>query len=59
MLEDTRLKLIVAAGGVALAAGAAVLTNQVNKRRLKKPLPGTTKIEKIYVITTVKKPKKK
>jgi len=59
MNEDTKLKLIVAAGGVALAAGAAVLTNQVNKRRLKKPLPGTIKIEKIYVITNVKKPKKK
>lgn len=59
MLEDTKLKLIVAAGGVALAAGAAALTHQVNKRRLKKPLPGTTKIEKIYVITKVKNPKKK
>lgn len=59
MDNDTKLKLIVAAGGVALAAGAVTITHQVNKRRLKKPLPGTTKIEKIYVITKVKKPRKK
>lgn len=58
MNEDTKLKLIVAAGGVALAAGAAVITHQVSKRRLKKPLPGTTKIAKIYVITDMKKPRK-
>lgn len=59
MTETDKLKLIVAAGGVALAAGAATVTHQVNKRRLKKPLPGTTKIEKIYVITKVKNPRKK
>lgn len=59
MTEDTKLKLIVAAGGVALAAGAATLAHQANKRRLKKPLPGTTKIERLYIITDVKKTKKK
>lgn len=59
MTEDTKLKLVVAAGGVALAAASATIAHQVNKRRLKKPLPGTTKIEKIYVITEVKKPRKK
>lgn len=59
MTTDTKLKLIVASAGVALAATAATVTHQVTKRRLKKPLPGTTKIEKIYVITNVKKTKKK
>ena len=58
MNDDTKLKLIVAAGGVALAATAAAIAHKVNKHRLKKPLPGTTKIEKIYVITKVKNPKK-
>ena len=50
MTEDTKLKLVVAGAGIAVAAAAAGITAQVCKRRLKKPLPGTTKIEKIYVI---------
>jgi hypothetical protein len=50
MNEDTKLKLVVATAGLAVAATAAGIAHQLNKRRLKKPLPGTTKIEKIYVI---------
>lgn len=50
MNEDTKLKLVVAAGGLAVAATAAGIAHRLNKRRLKKPLKGTTKIEKIYVI---------
>ena len=50
MTEDTKLKLIVAGAGIAVAATATGIAYQVRKRRLKKPLPGTTKIEKIYVI---------
>lgn len=50
MTEETKLKLVVAAAGLAVAATITGLAHQVNKRRLKKPLPGTTKIEKIYVI---------
>ena len=38
--------------GLAVAATATVVTRQIQKRRLKKPLPGTTKIEKLYVIKT-------
>lgn len=52
MTEDTKLKLVVATAGLAVAATAAGIAHQLNKRRLKKPLPGTTKIEKIYVIKT-------
>ena len=50
MNEDTKLKLVVATAGLAVAATAAGIAHQLNKRRLKKPLPGTCKIEKIYVI---------
>lgn len=50
MNEDTKLKLIVAAAGLTVAATAAGITAHVRKRRLKKPLPGTTKIERIYVL---------
>lgn len=49
MNEDTKLKLIVAGAAIAVAATATVVTRQVQKRRLKKPLPGTTKIERIYI----------
>lgn len=52
MTEDTKLKLVVAAAGIAVAATATGIARQVNKRRLKKPLPGTSKIERIYVIKT-------
>lgn len=52
MTEDTKLKLVVATAGLAVAATAAGIAHQLNKRRLKKPLPGTTKIEKLYVIKT-------
>lgn len=50
MTEDTKLKLVVAAAGLAFAATAAGLTARSYKRRLKKPLPGTTKIEKIIIV---------
>lgn len=50
MNEDAKLKLIVAGAAIAVAATATVVTRQVQKRRLKKPLPGTTKIEKLYII---------
>jgi len=51
MNMDTKAKLIVA--GAALATASAIATaNAVRKHRLKKPLPGTTKIEKIYIIKT-------
>ena len=49
MNEDAKLKLIVAGAAIAVAATATVVTRQVQKRRLKKPLPGTTKIERIYI----------
>jgi hypothetical protein len=50
MNEDTKLKLIVAGAGIAVAATAAGITHQIRKHRTCKPLPGTTKVEKIYVI---------
>lgn len=56
MNEDIKLKLVVASAGLVVAATAAGIAHQLNKRRLKKPLPGTTKIEKIYII---KEPVKK
>ncbi len=57
MNEDTKLKLVVAAAGLAVAATATGIAYQVNKRRLKKPLPGTTQIYKMYVVKE-KTPKK-
>jgi hypothetical protein len=54
MNEDTKIKLIVAAAGVTLAATAAGITHQIRKRRPCKPLPGTTKVEKLYVTKTSK-----
>jgi hypothetical protein len=54
MNEDTKIKLIVAAAGVAVAATAAGITHQIRKHRTCKPLPGTTKIEKLYIIQTSK-----
>ena len=49
--NGARTKTLIAAG-ITVAAVAAGITHQLNKRRLKKPLPGTTKIEKIYIIKT-------
>lgn len=50
MTEDTKLKLVVGAGILAVTAVGTGITRHVNKRRLKKPLPGTTKIERVYII---------
>ena len=52
MNTDTKLKLAVAAAGLAVAATATGITHQLRKRRLRKPLPGTTKIERIVIIKT-------
>lgn len=50
MTEDTKLKLIVAGAGIAVAATAVGIAHQLQKRRAVKPLPGTTRVERIYVI---------
>lgn len=58
MEMDTKLKLAVALAGVTLAAAAAGFAHEIRKRRPVKPLPGTTKVAKLYVITEVKTKKK-
>jgi hypothetical protein len=52
MNEDTKIKLVVAGGAFVIAAAGAGIARRIQKRRLKKPLDGTTKIERIYVIKT-------
>lgn len=58
MNADTKTKLFVASGAVlaasALIAGEAI-RRTVKKHRTCKPLPGTTKVERIVVIKTPKK----
>lgn len=58
MEMDTKLKIAVALAGVTLAAAATGFAREYRKRRVVKPLPGTTKVAKLYVITDVKTPKK-
>jgi len=55
MNTDTQTKLIVAGAAVFITFGATVLAGNIRhtirKHRKPKPLPGTTKAERIYVTT--------
>lgn len=58
MNTETQTKFIVAIGAAALAAGAIGVTatrSYIRKHRTCKPLPGTTKVERIVIIKTLKK----
>lgn len=55
MTEDTKLKIAVAAAGFGVAAVGVAVARRIQKHRLKKPLSGTTKIERIYIIKESKK----
>lgn len=52
---DLKTSLIVAGAGIVTAAVATGITHVVRKHRALKPLPGTIKVEKLYVIKASKK----
>lgn len=59
MNTETQTKLIVAGAAVFVTFGATVLVGNIRhtirKHRTPKPLPGTTKVEKLYIIKTTQK----
>lgn len=59
MTEQHKAELIVAGAAIFVTIGATVLVGNIRhairKRRKCEPLPGTTKVEKIYIIKTPKK----
>lgn len=56
MTMDTKTQAAIAVAGLAFTAAFTTgVIHNYRKNRTCKPLPGTTKVERIYIIQTTKK----